>query len=116
MITHSSAGTWHGMGREREVFDFLFPKNRDGDNFLVDGRFEKDENALTWKNKITLNLQVKDIVTPLNDINKIQFALNLVNNFKQEDIEKAMIRYIKEELPEHMLRWLFINNLLYNSK
>ena len=57
------------MGREREVFDFLFPKNRDGDNFLVDGRFEK-----------------------------------------------AMIRYIKEELPEHMLRWLFINKLLYNSK
>jgi hypothetical protein len=104
MIKHSSAGTWHGMGRQREIYDLLFPKNRnDEDNFIIDGKFEIDEDGSTWKNQITLNLQVKDTVTPLNDISKIQFGLNLVNNFKVEDIEKAMLRYVEEELPERLI-------------
>ena len=104
MITHSSAGTWHGMGKQRERYDRLFPKNRNGDDFIVDGKFEQDETQMTWKNKITLNLQVKDTISPLNDISLIQFGLNLVNNFKKEDIEEAMLRYINDELPEHLLK------------
>jgi len=101
-ISHASAGTWHGMGKEREKYEFLFPKNRAGDNFIVDGKFEGDE-SLTWKKRITLNVSVKDTVTPLNDISAIQFALNLINNYEVKDIEKAMLQYVETNLPEKMI-------------
>ena len=99
---HASAGTWHGMGKEKEKYDFLFPKNREFDNFLVDGKFELVDNN-SWPNVIALTIQVKDEITPINDISKIQFALNLINNYEVQDIEEAMIRYIKKELPEKMI-------------
>jgi hypothetical protein len=98
----SSAGTWHGMGKEREKYDFLFPKNREFDNFIVDGKFEWVESK-SWPTLINLTIQVKDKITPINDVSKIQFALNLINNYEVEDIEEAMIRYIKKELPEKMI-------------
>lgn len=100
--SHGSAGTWHGIGKERERYDFLFPKNREFDNFIVDGHFQWVENK-SWPNLIALNIQVKDEVTPLNDISKIQFALNLINNYKVSDIEEAMMQYIEKELPEKMI-------------
>ena len=84
--SHSSARTWHGIGKEKEKYDFLFPKNREFDNFLVDGKFEWVENK-SWPNIIALKIQVKDKVTPLNDISNIQFALNLINNYEVKDIE-----------------------------
>lgn len=96
---HSSAGTWHGMGEERRKYDFLFPKNRKNDRFIVDGKFECVENV-SWPNKIELTIQLKDKITPINDISNIQFALNLINNYEVHDIEKAMITYIEEYLPE----------------
>ena len=98
----ASAGTWHGMGKERERYNFLFPKNRIHDNFLLDGDFETVDNP-NWPKVIFLTIQSKDEITPLNDISVIQFALNLVNNYKLEDIEKAMIQYIEENLPEKMI-------------
>lgn len=100
--THASAGTWHGIGKEREKYDFLFPKNRVIDNFLVDGKFECTGDRL-HPNRISLNISVKDKITPINDISRIQFALNLINNYEVKDIEKAMITYIEDNLPEKMI-------------
>lgn len=100
--THASAGTWHGIGKERERYNLLFPKNRENDNFIVDGKFEWVDNK-SWPNLIALTIQVKEQITPINDVSKIQFALNLINNYEVNDIEKAMIAYIEEHLPEKMI-------------
>ncbi len=100
--SHASAGTWHGIGKDREKYDFLFPKNREADNFIVDGHFQWVEDR-TWKNKITLNISIKDQITPINNIGSIQFALNLINHYEVSDIEAAMIQYIEKELPEKMI-------------
>ena len=102
MIIHSSAGTWHGMGDERKLYDSLFPKNKDGDRILLDSIQEISDSS-HFPNKITLNIQSKDKETSINDISKIQFALNLINHYEQKDIELAMRMYINLHLPEKLI-------------
>ncbi len=101
-ISSMSAGTWHGVGNERNIHDFLFPKDRNGDTFLVSGKIDTDTKKL-WPTTISVDISIKGTASVFNDISKVQFALKLIDNFNIKEITQAMLDYVDNYLPERKI-------------